>query len=490
MIMNLYVEKVKISLWGGIFDQEIIFTNGLNIISGENGTGKTKLLTTVKIDSQLAPNRTEKTNGNQLRILAFSPKRNSQRKTVETALVEFRQQNRKIENLINDFIGKQMQDGNFENYPPFGELFAVYFELLDRKGGDRRKVIKKIEKEFNSVLITLLPQYLIITNWDQSNGDFSVTINKNGSTITLNDLSLGEQEILSLIFNLYVSRNDADVFLIDEPEVHLNWSLERILFKYFDEFCKKYHKQMIIVTHSRVIFDKEFYSLTQFLVWESGQIVCKKAIDDKTKNKLAGEAIALTQVVKIIKTTFFVEDTIHKNVISKIAEVLSKDLDVIECDNKSNVKTLLRLVSSNADYQLARYVIDSDNEGNPYPTESKLIFLKKYCMECYLTNLSILKNVLNDSESNIKSKILQIIFSQKAEILKNYKYLSFVIDRLRVTDIDDQLLSNFDCSILLPSLIKQYNISLDTFIDKYIKVVYSAGQLESIFEKKLIQEIK
>ena len=63
--MNLFIEKVRISQFGGVFDQEINFTNGLNIISGENGTGKTRLLTAMKVDSILASNSQGLINGNQ-----------------------------------------------------------------------------------------------------------------------------------------------------------------------------------------------------------------------------------------------------------------------------------------------------------------------------------------------------------------------------------------------------------------------------------------
>lgn len=488
--MNLFVEKIIINLFGGVFDQEIHFTNGLNIISGENGTCKTRLLLTIKTDGDLATNTQGFTKANQTKVAAFSPKRNSQRKTVENALTEFRQQNRRIENTINDFMAKQMQDSNFENYPPFGELFAGYFEQLDRVGGDRKKVVKKIEKEFNSVLSKLLSNYLLTTNWDPAQGSFSVIVRKNGADITLNDLSLGEQELMSLIFNLYISRNDADIFLIDEPEVHLNWSLELILFEFLDNFCKKYNKQIIVVTHSRVIFNKRFYPKTQFLVWDSGKIVCTKDIDDKAKSKLAGEAISLTQVVKITKKTFFVEDLTHKKVINKIAEVLAKDVEVIECDGKNNVKSLLKMVGLKSDYQLARFVIDSDNEGNPFPLDSKLVFLKKYCMECYLIDLTTLTTVLNDNQTSIKTKIHQIITARKAEILKTYKHLSFLVDRLQATDITDALLGNFDCSVIFLELLKQYSIDFDDFIDKYVKQVNTDRKLNSIFEIKLVQEIK
>ncbi len=52
-------------------------------------------------------------------------------------------------------------------------------------------------------------------------------------------LSMGEQEVLSLILSVNTSRENVDVYLIDEPEVHLNWHLEERLFAFLDDFCTK-----------------------------------------------------------------------------------------------------------------------------------------------------------------------------------------------------------------------------------------------------------
>lgn len=488
--INFYIERKKFELFGGTINQEILFTNGLNIISGENGTGKTRLLTSLKTDSFLASNSQGFTNANQVKIIAFSPKRNSVRKTVENAFTEFRQQNRRYENIINEYVNRAIQDINFENYPPFGELFAGYFDYLDRKGGDRKKVVTKIKNEFNSVLKRILLNYEIEAVWDESNGYPTVYIKKNGVSITLSDLSLGEQEILSLIFNLYMSRNESDIFLIDEPEVHLNWSLEMTLFNFLNDFCLRYKKQIIVVTHSRVIFTKKYYSKSQFLVWENGSIVCKKEIDDILKGKLAGEAVSLTQVVKLSKKTFFVEDLTHKEVVKKVAEALNKDVDVIECDNKTNVLSLLKMVGSKPEYKLAYFLIDGDNEGNPFPKEDKLIYLSKYCMECYLMDLKTLAKTFNDTEANIKSAILKIIQSNKKDILKHYNFLDFVIGQLKESDITDNLLTNFDCSKILFPLLKKYKLQFHDFLEQYVNELNVSNKLQTIFEKKLIEKIQ
>ena len=66
---NPYITKLKnINLFSGLLAGEMSFRNGLNIISGENGTGKTKLLNLIKTGER------EYINGNSNRIVIFNPK--------------------------------------------------------------------------------------------------------------------------------------------------------------------------------------------------------------------------------------------------------------------------------------------------------------------------------------------------------------------------------------------------------------------------------
>ncbi len=487
--MNKYIESTKANFFGGILNQEIFFQNGLNIISGENGTGKTKLLSSLKINGILHQNDEELNSSSQIKVIAFSPKRNSQRRTVENIYEDLKRSNRKIEQLLNETLQRQVQDSNFENYPPIGELIAVYFEQIARAGRAPKTIIKSIETEFNKVLKNLLQNYKFKSGWDINTGSPVMNIEKGGSILSLNDLSCGEQEILSLIFNMYASRDHADVFLIDEPEVHLNWSLERIIFDFFNKFCKKYKKQIIAVTHSRVIFDKDFYNLSQFLAWDGNNVICRSNIDQDTKEKLAGEAVSIVQVVSLSKKTFFVEDEVHSKTIAKIAQKLIKDINITICGNKSNVKTHLNTFSKVPEYKNARYVIDGDGEGNPFPNESKLIHLKSYCMECYLCNIDYLHKTLCDSKLNVINKILEIIKLRKNEIIKHNKYLSFLIDRLTIDDITTDFLINFDCGVILNGLLQEYSLDIDSFIDKYVDNIEEKN-LTSVFPGDLVEEIK
>jgi len=74
--------------------------------------------------------------------------------------------------------------------------------------------------------------------------------NKYSEKIKINDLSTGEQELITKAFSLYLSDLKDSVILIDEPEtsLHPNWQ-NRIL-KIYEDFAKENNNQVIIATHS------------------------------------------------------------------------------------------------------------------------------------------------------------------------------------------------------------------------------------------------
>ena len=75
---NPYIIKLKnINLLSGLLIGEMSFQNGLNIVSGENGTGKTKLLQLIKMGTK------EYANSNTNRIVIFNPKRNAEKQNLD-----------------------------------------------------------------------------------------------------------------------------------------------------------------------------------------------------------------------------------------------------------------------------------------------------------------------------------------------------------------------------------------------------------------------
>jgi predicted ATPase len=267
--MNNHILRANLNI-RGLLQGVMEFTPGLNIISGENGTFKTQLLQTLKNYGGVEPSNPTQ----QPRIQAISPKRNSQRQAFEQMLQVFRQNNRTLEAMQNERISGQINDTTFDNYPSLAECFYLIFDHRCRDGADRQNHMSQVTLEFNKVINSVFPHYSLVSTWNLQNGTPNIQMRKqNNIEFPIESLSLGEQEVLSLISNIDSTKDTVDVYLIDEPEVHLNWQLEEKLFIFLDELCKQHNKQAIVVTHSRTIFKPRFLPKTQFLYWnEDGQV--------------------------------------------------------------------------------------------------------------------------------------------------------------------------------------------------------------------------
>ena len=307
----------------------IEFLPGLNIISGENGTLKTRLLQQIKN----SPDKLTLSEGiDPLRVQAISPKRNAERRAFATIFQKFRQDNIKLASLTNE---RQINDQTFDNYPSLGDLYYVVYDDLCKDGGDQQEKMRQTTNQFNTVIQTLFSGYRLVSEWDAAAGSPNIKLIKNGiSEVPLEALSLGEQEMLSLVVNLYTSKERYDIFPIDEPEVHLNWHLEEKLFNYLDKFCQDYGTQMIVVTHSRAIFKEKFLRKAQFLYWaDDGKIRWGKELTPEQQRKLAGDAIEIIRMGDFEKPTFFVEDGRHQEIIEAVGQILGIEISVSQCGN-------------------------------------------------------------------------------------------------------------------------------------------------------------
>jgi len=71
-----------------------------------------------------------------------------------------------------------------------------------------------------------------------------------GEHISIDDLSRGEQQMISKAFSLYLSDIHDSVILIDEPEASLHPSWQSRIALVFQKFADTYNNQIILSTHS------------------------------------------------------------------------------------------------------------------------------------------------------------------------------------------------------------------------------------------------
>jgi len=502
--MNNYVKSVDVNILN-LLVGKINFIPGLNILSGENGTLKTRLLQTIRglgprlgspigaPISDTASNQLVLSNpAEEVRMQAISPKRNTERRSVESIVKFLHSQNQSIDTFISERAGAQINDRTFEPYPALGDLFYALYEKLCKDGGNQKEKMTIVTSDFNAVIKSIFQEYELRSLWNDTSGTPRISLLKKGiNEVPLEDLSLGEQEILSLVANLYASKDSFDVCLIDEPEIHLNWHLEERLFEYLDIFCGTYSKQLIVVSHSRAIFKSKFLKATQFLFWnEAGKIVVGKDITEEQRRRIAGEAIDIIKLGTFPKTTFFVEDESHTKVIEAISRAIGRNVSITECGNASNVKSLYKLAKNEGGWDSAFFMIDGDNQGNPFPSEARFIHLNKYCIENYLLDLDIAAKVSTKSKEDIRRVILDSILEKREKILNKNKYFDFLFDRLALPDITASFLEKLDAATIFASYLKKLGIGFEDYVRDYVKICQSQSILDSVFPDQLIEAIE
>ena len=95
-----------------------------------------------------------------------------------------------------------------------------------------------------------------VTNLSSTNG--IMIISDEGTNLSLNDLSSGEQEILVLFYKL-LFESDVNLLLIDEPEISLHIAWQKELLDDFQNVVNINPKmQMIIATHSPQIISNNW----------------------------------------------------------------------------------------------------------------------------------------------------------------------------------------------------------------------------------------
>lgn len=490
-----FIKKVTVNLFNSTFMQDVSLDKHLNIISGINGTGKTKFLELIKT----SPNGIVKSNDSgDIRIIAFSPKRNSIKKSIENITNEISSQNKKLKTQVQNIINSALNDNTFVEYPTFSEMFLLHYKEIDNDPKlTHEKAMKTTENNFNNVLNEIFPSYRIKAGWNENTNGPEIKIYKKefDGYIDAHDVSTGEQEVLSLVFNIYNAKDDIDVILIDEPEIHLNWTLEFGEFNFFKSFAKKYNKQIIITTHSRIILLDTFKKFVKYFTWENKKIVVKDNIPQEYQNAIVGEAIKFIESVKDNnKKTLIVEDKAHEHFVNELLKLFKKNSDCIQIikmnDSKGALNNLYKALKNNDnvnDLTIKTYfLIDGDND-DIYSSDSYYIKLNKYSIESYLfSNINILASVLGKKTPQFKKDILCEL--KKLRLSNKNKYNKSMQVLLKNTN-NKIFLTNFfdvfDCS----GLAKDLCLVKQGIIHKYIQKL-GKENVNKLFDKKLIDFIK
>lgn len=486
--MQNYITSANLNVLNGILLGKMEFESGLNIISGENGTLKTQLLQALRTGAAVASQPSS-----PLRMQSISPKRNSERRATEAILQYFRQSNKTWETNINERASSQINLSGFDNYPSVGELYYLIFEHRCKDGKDRHVHMTTVVAEFNAVINSVFPKYTLLANWDETLGAPKIRMAKNAVVeFPIEALSMGEQEVLSLILSVSTNRDNIDVYLIDEPEVHLNWHLEELLFSFLDDICEKFHKQVIVVTHSRTIFKPRFLPKAQFLTWgDDSKVSWGRDLTKQQRSRLAGDAIEIVALGDFSKTTIFVEDRVHAEVVSALAETYAVEIITSQCGNSINVKSIYRYQLANGVWTNAYFMVDGDNQGNQFPDDPRFIHLPYYCIENIFLDPEILCIVSSKTIQEVKEVMVEACKRKKSTIFQKNKFFEFLADSLAAEHMTFERLKTFDASVILDDVIDSLQlVSFSNMLPRYLSAAKTKGILDSLVGQNLFAAIQ
>jgi len=479
---NPYIKSIPVNLFSGIFNTTVHFINGLNLISGVNGTGKTEVLKLLKTDQAIIESGDSgKTKVSELDVFPISPKRNTEKKAIDAITQEIRTHNKSTKTFEDAIRNLQIKDSGFENYPTFGELFVLAYEkvMTDSGGTGYKTAVEKIQEDFNSVLKKVFLEYKIVAEWIQTNsqkaGHLKLQIQKYSlDPIDHEYLSTGEREVLALLFSIYTAKDNQDIYLIDEPEVHLNWNLEKGFFEFLDWFCNEFKKQVVAVTHSRVVFSPKFYEKTQFFVWKNKHIISQKEVAEEQKKAISGETVEIIYLTKSTKPIVFVEDQTQKLFIDRIFE---GQAEVSVCGNKGVVRAMFTRMGDGENLYFLR---DGDNEEPEFSKEN-FIHLQKYCIENYLfATIQVLSQSLKKSEDDIKGKILSCL--KNINIDRNRRVFKELAVKSDASNFPFEVIDYFDVSDKFISMFSsEYNVTKNDLIEGFINKAKELNRLNDIF---------
>ncbi|MEK0167966.1 AAA family ATPase [Pseudescherichia vulneris] len=182
--------------------------------------------------------------------------------TIRERRASVTKKNSLIEALKNLYNKNAIKDITYLNYF-LTQLNSVIQETKEQESKIERFVAvcdKYLSSAGDSKSLKFDPQSLEVIVRDSHTGD----------RISLNDLSSGEKQVISLMATIYLSDNSSKIILIDEPELSLSIDWQRMILP--DLNAGENVKQVIAITHSPFIFDNELESFATSMKVRKGYV--------------------------------------------------------------------------------------------------------------------------------------------------------------------------------------------------------------------------
>ncbi|MGK3722395.1 AAA family ATPase [Priestia megaterium] len=341
------------------------------------------------------------------------------------------------------YSSKEKNVMSFEKVKDY--LTAIYFDDLIKiaEDGSEGNELHELVQIINSYI---KPKKFLGVKRDSTGLTFPV---ENGDIKhDIDELSSGEKEIVMLFVNLKWIQAKSYIFLYDEPELHLNANLEKLMTAHLKQL--QGNNQIWLNTHSYEILDSANFKDIYQIVYYSGENQIYKLISQEDKFETFKSLGANVGLQLISEKVIFVEGKTDKEFFQLLFDEYKDQINFVQSTGINNlmrvsnaVVDLLTEASKASDFYLVR---DKDFLFNPQIEELKAKFnqrihvLPKYHIENYFLNgeaiYLVMKNMgidVFDSPIQIDDRLKSIADSQKNDIIAK-SIASQLHDELRKFD--------------------------------------------------------
>ena len=287
-----------------------------------------------------------------------------------------------------------------------GDILRNLLKEVSEKESDWKELCEHVKKYFNCELTPPQEGAFILCEYRRLLAD-----DKRSMPLDINTAGSGFQQVLLLLAFLYA--RPASVLLVDEPDAHLHFNLQRDVYSLLKEITEQRSAQLIIATHSEVIINNT--DATKILSFFGKHPKRLADPHDRKKLSLAMQHLSSLDLLKAEQSenrVLFVEDESDFQCLRVLAKILkhsvyqwfeakAEGVSPYYCTMKGKRP---HVAKHRFDALLAAYpkikgfiVVDSDNESKTFDggtasgislnnPDIKLWQWKRYEIENYLIN--------------------------------------------------------------------------------------------------------
>lgn len=320
---------------------------------------------------------------------------------------------------------QQLQSYNESPQLKYSRLKNTIFSMLVATPGGR----DEIAAAFAAIFSGLLPGKEFEGTGINRYGQLSINIkdSKSSRIFDIDAMSSGEKGLILMFLLIGKSMTKNGLVLLDEPELHLNPAVCRMLLGFMqNKYVKDLQLQIILCSHSPEILsgalDKDDCRLFRL---KSGTSLDRILAADKGEVAEALQGLGTSQAQSLLyKGTIFVEGPTDVSILEAGFDHLLSEFELRDLGGRMEVeKQIRRLQEAEAgQLNLGKYLFIFDRDRMPSQLrESKSVkFLQwqRYCLENYLIDPLVLSDLLQ-LDSVIREKI-----GPRAEITRKLKELA------------------------------------------------------------------